>query len=397
MSPWVAPWIGVDAYQTQEFDDKSRLFPGFPLHSILDRLSYLHKAPGKGKAALIRGIVSIYEHYSFAEKYDGIHRQERSFHIIHQRSKGLFTTLIGWIYGKGRLTEYPSLPYIQSAFCYLLLKEILFLLIAFSSSLLSKDYCIDDGLCNGFAVRDAEPFNAVASTNELKYGQYYLMSMPFYVLKLGGSLMSTARDLMCALSILTEDGYSFLVVPGGGPMADLVREIDSMYEISEEAAHWMAILAMEQYAYFLADGGRASLTREIRRPEGDQAIEILLPYQVLQKDDLGLVHSWDYTSDSVAALVAHQLKAPFIKVTNVDGVILDGKVVEEVSASSLHGLESCIDQGTLCLLCGRLKGESVWVLNGTDLQRFVSELRNGKGGTVIKGSIDDPKAIEKKG
>jgi aspartokinase-like uncharacterized kinase len=248
----------------------------------------------------------------------------------------------------------------------------------------------------GLAVRAAEPFNVVASTNELKYGQYYLMSMPFYVLKLGGSLMSTARDLMCALSILTEDGYSFLVVPGGGPMADLVREIDSKYEITEEAAHWMAILAMEQYAYFLADSGRASLTREIRRPEGDQAIKILLPYKVLLEDDLGLVHSWDYTSDSVAALVAHQLKAPFIKVTNVDGVILDGKVVEEVSASSLHGLESCIDQGTLCLLCGRLKGESVWVLNGTDLQRFVSELRNGKGGTVIKGSIDDPKAIEKK-
>ena len=194
---------------------------------------------------------------------------------------------------------------------------------------------------------------------------------------------------MRALSILTEDGYSFLVVPGGGPMADLVREIDSMYEITEEAAHWMAILAMEQYAYFLADGGRASLTREIRRPEGDQAIEILLPYQVLQKDDLGLVHSWDYTSDSVAALVALRLKAPLIKATNVDGVILDGKVVEEVSARSpCMGLESCIDQGTLCLLCGRLKGESIWVLNGTDSQRFVSRtLEMGKGGTIIKGSI----------
>lgn len=217
----------------------------------------------------------------------------------------------------------------------------------------------------------------------LKYGQDYLMSMPFYVLKLGGSLMPIARDLMRALSLLVEVGYSFLVVPGGGPMADLVREIDSMYEVTEEAAHWMAILAMEQYAYFLADGGRASLTREIRRPKVDPAIEILLAYQVLQKDDLGLVHSWDYTSDSVAAIVAHQLKAPFIKVTNVDGVILDGKVVEEVSASSLIGLESCIDQGTLCLLCGRLKGGSVWVLNGTDLQRFISELRTGKGGTVI--------------
>ena len=203
--------------------------------------------------------------------------------------------------------------------------------------------------------------------------------------------MPTARDLMRALSPLTEEGYSFLVVPGGGPMADLVREIDSMCEITEEAAHWMAILAMEQYAYFLADGGRASLTREIRRPEGDPVIEILLPYLALLGDDLGMVHSWDYTSDSVAALVAHQLKAPFIKVTNVDGIILDGKVVEEVSASSLIGLESCVDQGTLWLLCSRLKGESVWVLNGMDLQRFVSELKKWKGWHGHKGPIDDLK------
>ena len=205
--------------------------------------------------------------------------------------------------------------------------------------------------------------------------------MPFYVLKLGGSLMPTARDLMSALSILTEDGYSFLVVPGGGPMADLVREIDSMYEITEEAAHWMAILAMEQYAYFLADSGRASLTREIRRPEGDQAIEILLPYQVLQKDDRGLEHNWDYTSDSVAALVALRLDAPLIKATDVDGVILEGMVVREVSADHLRGIESCIDQGTLRLLQGR----SVRVLNGTDPQRFVEALKSGEGGTIIRG------------
>ena len=63
--------------------------------------------------------------------------------------------------------------------------------------------------------------------------------------------------------------------------------------------------------------------------------------------------------------MAARLSAPLIKATDVDGVILDGKVVEEVSSSSLHGFESCIDQGTLSLLCGRLKGRSVWVMNGT--------------------------------
>jgi aspartokinase-like uncharacterized kinase len=209
--------------------------------------------------------------------------------------------------------------------------------------------------------------------------------MPFYVLKLGGSLMPVARDLMRTLVVLADEGYSFLVVPGGGPMADLVREIYSSHKTTEEAAHWMAILAMEQYAYFLADEGKASLTRNISRPQLGQAVEVLLPYQALLEDDLGLVHTWDYTSDSVALLVAKQLKAPLVKATNVDGVILNGKVVEEVSAKSLLGSESCIDQGTLCLLCGRLYGASVWVLNGTDMNRFASNLKNGEGGTVIRG------------
>jgi len=82
--------------------------------------------------------------------------------------------------------------------------------------------------------------------------------MPFYVLKLGGSLMATARDLVRSLHSL--EGYSFLVVPGGGPMADLVREIYARGSLSQEAAHWMAVLAMEQYAFFLADGTGAAMT-----------------------------------------------------------------------------------------------------------------------------------------
>lgn len=196
--------------------------------------------------------------------------------------------------------------------------------------------------------------------------------------------MPVARDLMSTLVAFTDEGYSFLIVPGGGPMADLVREIYSSHKTTDEAAHWMAILAMEQYAYFLADGGIASLTRNICRPQVEQSVEVLLPYQALLENDLGLVHTWDYTSDSVALLVAAQLKAPLVKVTNVDGVILNGKVVEEVSAKSLLGSESCIDQGTLCLLCGRLYGASVWVLNGTDTHSFASNLRDGKGGTVIR-------------
>ncbi|MDD2756294.1 MAG: uridylate kinase [Methanothrix sp.] len=202
---------------------------------------------------------------------------------------------------------------------------------------------------------------------------------------MGGSLMTCARSLMAALLALAVEGNSFLVVPGGGPMADLVRDIYSRGHLSQEAAHWMAVLAMEQYAYFLADGNKAVLTREICRPKKDCSVQVLLPYHVLIENDRGLLHNWDYTSDAVAALVAAQLSAPLIKATDVDGVMLDGKVVSEVPANRMRGHKSCVDQGTIDLLCGPLKGNSIWVLNGTDVQQFCTALKSKEGGTIIKG------------
>jgi aspartokinase-like uncharacterized kinase len=202
--------------------------------------------------------------------------------------------------------------------------------------------------------------------------------MPFYVLKIGGSLIDSSRALMHSLSALSAEGYSFLVVPGGGPMADLMRDLFRRHNLSQEAAHWMAVLAMEQYAYILADGCEASLTTEIRRSDG---LKVLLPYQALREDDRGIEHSWDYTSDSIAAWAARRLDAPLVKATNVRGVMVDGRPAAEIQASSLLGRESCIDQGALHLLEGR----SCWVLDGRRAEEFVKSLKGGRGGTVIKG------------
>ena len=208
--------------------------------------------------------------------------------------------------------------------------------------------------------------------------------MPFCVLKLGGSLIRVARELICRLSDLAQEDYSFLVVPGGGPMADLIRDLSILYPITQETMHWMAILAMEQYAYFLADGTCARLTNEIKFPAG-RGIEILLPYQALLRDDGGLQHNWEFTSDAVAALAALRLEAPLVKVTDVDGVILQGNIVPEISASSLIGKKSCIDQGTLQILLSAGKGKSCWVLNGSNPSSFIASLKKGVGGTLIMG------------
>jgi len=217
-----------------------------------------------------------------------------------------------------------------------------------------------------------------------------LILMPSYVLKLGGSLINTSRKLMRALiSLANEEDSSFLVVPGGGPFADLIREIEARKGLSEEAAHWMAVLAMEQYAFFLADGSGASLISQVRLPEKG-GVNVLLPYRALTEEDLCPEHSWDYTSDSIALLVAARLELPLIKATDVDGVIIDGQVAEELDARQLLGRNSCIDQGSIMLLLGDLSGMRVWVLNGTDPAAFAMALRSGKGGTFINGQKLSP-------
>ncbi|MHC1631700.1 MAG: amino acid kinase family protein [Methanotrichaceae archaeon] len=217
--------------------------------------------------------------------------------------------------------------------------------------------------------------------------------MPFCVVKIGGSLLGYSQEIVRKLVGLTSNGYSFLVVPGGGPMADVVRDLFQRYEISQDAAHWMAILAMEQYAYFMADDTSAKLTNEIRT--FSSGVYILLPYRALLADDTGIEHTWDYTSDAVAALAACRLGIDLVKATNVDGVILDEKVVSEISAEELMGRQTCVDQGALHVLnqCG---GRCL-VLNGTDPDRLLANIIRRKSGTLIRGQNPGREGSDLKG
>src|SRR5262245_8895583 len=66
------------------------------------------------------------------------------------------------------------------------------------------------------------------------------------VVKLGGSVLAHSTYFDDALAALAAAGKSrrLLVIPGGGPFADSVRAVDRQHRLSDDAAHWMAILAM---------------------------------------------------------------------------------------------------------------------------------------------------------
>lgn len=137
---------------------------------------------------------------------------------------------------------------------------------------------------------------------------------PDAVVKIGGSLLALGDALprtISALELLART-RSIFIVPGSGPFADVVRAVDGRLSLGDDTAHWMAILGMEQYALLLtsriADAILVHDASEMRRAHEGGKIPVLAPYRWLRDAD-PLPHSWDVTSDSIAAWVANAVGA----------------------------------------------------------------------------------------
>src|SRR5213076_1925162 len=167
------------------------------------------------------------------------------------------------------------------------------------------------------------------------------------VVKVGGGLLGTAGAFELVIDALSafRRGRRLVVLPGGGPFADAVRQMLERVKIGEDAAHWMAVLGMDQYAHALAarlpeaalvdgEGGIAAALQATRLP-------VLAPYRWLRAAD-PLPHSWEVTSDSIAAWLAGQLGARrvvLIKPAPAD----PKKVVDSYFLRTLpHGVEHLI-------------------------------------------------------
>jgi len=209
-------------------------------------------------------------------------------------------------------------------------------------------------------------------------------SNPNAVLKVGGSLIDYIPALIRQIeSITLHDCQSILIVPGGGVFADNIRKFQQIYSISDDAAHWMAVLAMEQYAYYLID--RTGIKYTDRLEELEPGISILLPYQILHQDDNELKHSWDATSDTIAAWVAHRIGSRLIKVTDVDGIYMDGELLTYIKADDLMSKqETCVDRALPGFLIEH--GMDCMIVNGKYPIRILAAL-NGETttGTFISG------------
>jgi aspartokinase-like uncharacterized kinase len=135
------------------------------------------------------------------------------------------------------------------------------------------------------------------------------MSLPLAIVKVGGSLYDLP-DLGPRLQAWLRQAPcpDVLLVPGGGPTADVIRTFDRIHRLGEERAHWLALESLQLNAHFLT--WLLPTAPVIDHP--DQAtggVAILNAFQFLSREKAACVkgrlpHCWAVSSDAIAARAA---------------------------------------------------------------------------------------------
>ena len=131
------------------------------------------------------------------------------------------------------------------------------------------------------------------------------------VVKLGGSVVRSGA-LAGWLDVIASAACPVVVVPGGGALADEVRACQTQLGFGDQAAHRMALLAMDQLAWAVA-GLRPGFSVGAKEEElsavlDRKRIAVWAPYAlVAERSDIE--ESWRLTSDSLALWLAGRLGA----------------------------------------------------------------------------------------
>ena len=131
-----------------------------------------------------------------------------------------------------------------------------------------------------------------------------------WVIKLGGSLYNSKFLTKWLEIIQSHNAQKIIIVPGGGPFADLVRDVDKQYGLEPIHAHNMAVLGMQQYAYMIAslqpEFKLVSTVDQIQGCSESSRIGIWEPLFLVQ-NYCELEKDWQMTSDSLAVWLANFL------------------------------------------------------------------------------------------
>lgn len=155
------------------------------------------------------------------------------------------------------------------------------------------------------------------------------------VIKLGGSLYGSPQLQQWLDQIVASD-QPIIIVPGGGPFADQVRDAQQQHPLPDPDAHHMALLAMAQFGLLLC-GLQPSLAPYYIASGRLDKVEnkaIWIPSKhLLHSPDIP--HNWTVTSDSLALWLAQQLGADKLLIVKSASLADTALTIEQASSADL--------------------------------------------------------------
>jgi aspartokinase-like uncharacterized kinase len=134
------------------------------------------------------------------------------------------------------------------------------------------------------------------------------MSSAPTIIKVGGSLLDWPELPQRLAHDLANRTGPFVLIAGGGPSAAVVRDLDRIHGFGEERSHWLCLRALDLTAHVLGGLMNWRVVEDVSEPRVLPDPFVLAPRQWLEKHDV-LPHTWDATTDSIAAALALHLEA----------------------------------------------------------------------------------------
>ncbi len=168
------------------------------------------------------------------------------------------------------------------------------------------------------------------------------------IFKIGGKILDNSKDLINTIAQLTqlyEDQIikKILLIPGGGILANFIRELYYEFQIDDDFAHWMAIYSMNYNGVVLNKKfpHLNSIENLDQLKKEGSYFSIFLPYKYLKNND-ELPHSWSVTSDSIALYMAYKLGMnECFLLKDVDGIIdKNQNLLKELSTTKFEELKA---------------------------------------------------------
>ena len=185
-----------------------------------------------------------------------------------------------------------------------------------------------------------------------------------------------------------------MFVIGGGEFANLIRKYDALIGFSEDVTHETAIDSMDILAKLLND--KLAFTEisytmeEAISISNSNKIPIMICSDILKENE-PFSHSWDVTSDSIAAYIASLLDAKILIATNVNGIytkdpsLSGAELIKEIDVNELLTFdESSIDLMLPTLLIEY--GLDCYVVNGEYPERVLAIIQSD--GEIAEDSFE---------